>query len=146
MALPADGFDLTDRSTFTHWVTDTVRFSDQDAVGHVNNVAIAAYVETGRLHFAHFVALTEREPDEGWILAHVAIDYLAESNWPGQVEVGCRITRVGTRSITVGTGVFKDDRCIATARSVVAHRRGKQTAPIEGRLRRHMEALLAEGR
>ena len=39
---------LQDRSIYPHWCTDTVRFSDQDAAGHVNNVAICAYLE--RVH------------------------------------------------------------------------------------------------
>ena len=42
---------LQDRSIYPHWCTDTVRFSDQDAAGHVNNVAICAYIETARLTF-----------------------------------------------------------------------------------------------
>ena len=37
---------LQDRSIYPHWCTDTVRFSDQDAAGHVNNVALCAYLET----------------------------------------------------------------------------------------------------
>lgn len=138
----AGGFDLTRPDTYTHWVTDTVRFSDQDGVGHVNNVAIAAYVETGRLYFSHYVALPELGPREGVILAHVAIDYLAESRWPGHVDVGCRISRVGGKSFTVATGVFKDGRVIATAQSVIAYRRGGGTAAIEGGLRARLQALL----
>ena len=31
---------LQDRTIYPHWCTDTVRFCDQDAAGHVNNVAL----------------------------------------------------------------------------------------------------------
>ena len=40
--------DLTDRASFSHWTPVSIRFSDQDPLGHVNNVALAAYVEAGR--------------------------------------------------------------------------------------------------
>ena len=33
------GVDLTDRANFSHWTPVTIRFSDQDPLGHVNNVA-----------------------------------------------------------------------------------------------------------
>ena len=36
---------LQDRSVYPHWCTDTVRFSDQDAAGHVNNAVHWAAVE-----------------------------------------------------------------------------------------------------
>jgi len=42
---------LQDRSIYPHWCTDTVRFSDQDAAGHINNVALCAYLEPARLTF-----------------------------------------------------------------------------------------------
>ena len=42
---------LRDPAFFEFWVEDRVRFSDQDAGGHVNNTAIAQYVETGRVTY-----------------------------------------------------------------------------------------------
>ena len=77
----------------------------------------------------------------GYVLEDVAIDYLAESRWPGHVDVGCRISRVGGKSFTVATGVFKDGRLIATAQSVIAYRRGGGTAVIDGALRERLQAL-----
>ena len=39
--------DLTRRDAFDHWTPVTLRFSDQDSLGHVNNVAYAAFVAAG---------------------------------------------------------------------------------------------------
>ena len=133
--------DLTDPASFRHWVTDTVRFSDQDAVGHVNNVAVAAYVETGRVTHGHELAeALGLDGEEGFVLARLAIDYRRESYFPGEVRVGTRVLRVGTTSYAIGHGVFKDGVCIATAECVLVHRHGTTPAPIEGQLR----ALLGE--
>lgn len=134
--------DLTDPATFSHWVTDTVRFSDTDMAGHVNNVAVATYVETGRLAFVHEVT-ADREPGDGFILGHLSVSYRKESHYPGEVRVGSRVARVGNKSFTVGAGVFKDGACIATAESVVVYRIGTGAAPIPEHLRRPLEALAA---
>jgi acyl-CoA thioester hydrolase len=136
--------DLTDPATFHHWVTDTVRFSDQDAVGHVNNVSIAAYVETGRVSHGYQQVHDAVDEDEGFVLAHLGIDYRRESYFPGEIRVGSRVLRIGRTSYTLGHGVFKDGVCIATARCVLVHRRGRAPAPIAGRLQARLEELLDE--
>ena len=110
--------ELTDRASFTNWTPITIRFSDQDTLGHVNNVAIAAYVETGRVSLIHQFLLRDRYPDLDYALVHVAIDYLAEFHYPGAVDVGGRVERVGTKSFTTGYGLFVGESCVATSRSV----------------------------
>ena len=46
-----DAVDLTNRDSFRHWTPVTIRFSDQDPLQHVNNVAYAAYFEAARTMF-----------------------------------------------------------------------------------------------
>jgi acyl-CoA thioester hydrolase len=53
-----------------------------------------------------------------FILARVIIDYRRELHYPGTVEVGARLIRVGNKSLTTGYGVFRGDACIATSESV----------------------------
>ncbi len=110
--------DLTDRASFGHWTGVTIRFSDEDNLGHVNNVAIAAYVEAGRTMLIHRFLLREKYPDLNYVLVHVEIDYLAEFRYPGIVDVGARVERVGTKSFATGYGLFSGEKCVATARSV----------------------------
>lgn len=110
--------DLTDRASFRHWTPVTIRFSDEDNLGHVNNVAIAAYVEASRTMLIHRFLLREKYPDLNYALVHVDIDYLAEFHYPGTVDVGGRVERVGTKSFATGYGLFVGEKCVATARSV----------------------------
>ena len=42
-------FDLTDRSLYPVWSQTTVRYSDLDPNNHVNNGAIGAFFEDGRV-------------------------------------------------------------------------------------------------
>src|SRR5215831_6094977 len=63
----APGARMTDtqhRAGYPHWTTVTLRYSDQDSMGHVNNVSYAAYVEAGRVAFEHahmFPLLAKRQ-------------------------------------------------------------------------------------
>ena len=138
--------DLTRRESFSHWTAVTIRFSDQDSLGHVNNVAIAAYVEAART--ALIYELIRRGGVEGleFILARVCIDFLRELHYPGTVEVGSRLVRLGNKSITTGYGVFVGNDCVATSECVnvffdLATRR---TVEPPASLRALLEAALEE--
>ncbi|MFM9939154.1 MAG: acyl-CoA thioesterase [Hyphomicrobiaceae bacterium] len=118
-------FDLTKRGTFRLFTPVTIRFSDTDALGHVNNVATAAYVESARCEIFYKLMREGGLDSRGsgdehidFVLARVAIDYRKEYFYPGTVEVGVRFIRLGNRSITTGYGVFIGDTCHATAESV----------------------------
>jgi acyl-CoA thioester hydrolase len=139
--------DLADVGLYHHWADDVVRFCDTDQAGHVNNVAIAAYVETGRLLFDRQVIEAVAEGLEGEefraILANLTVNYLAESFWPGTVRVGTRLIRIGSSSLTTAHGVFREDgRCIATATCVLVNRSGGRSAPMGPVTRERLAALL----
>jgi acyl-CoA thioester hydrolase len=112
--------DLTDPGRYDHWIAEHVRFSDTDAVGHVNNVAFTAYVESGRVAYAFDLA--DRIGDVGltsMVLRRLEVDYLSEAHYPADLRVGSRLLRVGRTSLVVGTAVFVGERCLCTARSVL---------------------------
>lgn len=111
--------DLNRRESFRHWSPVTIRFSDQDSLAHVNNVALAQYFEVGRTAFVYDVIRAAGcEGRIEFILARLVIDFKRELHYPGAVEVGSRLTRLGTKSLTTGYGIFKDEVCIATSEAV----------------------------
>ncbi len=112
------GCDLTRRETYRHWTPVTIRYSDQDAMAHVNNTALATYVEAART--AYIYDLIQKGGMQGleFILARLIIDYRRELHYPGMVEVGARLIRVGNKSLTTGYGVFKGGECVATSECV----------------------------
>jgi len=109
--------DLTDAATFRHWTPVSLRFSDQDSLGHINNVAYAAYVEQGRVALIDKLLRTRGDGID-YILASVQIDYRREMHFPGTVDIGGRLLRIGNKSISTGYGLFKDGVNVATASSV----------------------------
>ena len=138
--------DLTDAGTFRHWTPVSLRFSDEDSMGHINNVAFAAYVEQARVAFID-AFLRNRGEGIDYILASVNIDYRREMHFPGTVDIGARLIRIGNKSITTGYGLFKDGENVATAGSVNVFfdtKNGK-TIPIPDNLRSILDKELAAG-
>lgn len=111
-------FDLTRRGTFADFTSVTIRFSDQDSMGHVNNVSFAAYIEAARTMLVQGLLDQFDHPGLDFILARVVIDYRRELHYPGTVDVGARLIRLGSKSLTSGYGVFRGDECVATSESV----------------------------
>lgn len=110
--------DLKSRAFFSTWAEVSIRYSDQDSMGHVNNVAIAQYIEVARTKLIYGLVRQFDHKSLEFVLAHVAIDYHQEFHYPGTVDVGALILRVGNKSLTTGYGVFLGDVCVASARSV----------------------------
>ena len=149
MSDPAETLpDLTEAASFKRWTQVSLRFSDQDSLGHINNVAYAAYVEQARVALIDSL-LRSRGKGAGidYILANVRIDYRREMHFPGAVDVGARLLRIGTKSITSGFGLFKDGVNVATATSVNVFfdPATKKTVTIPDALREILETELTGG-
>lgn len=79
-----------------------VRFSDLDAMGHLNNARYITYFEEGRAAwFRECVGMPAESTAYPVIVARIEIDYLAPVA-PGQwVRVYTRCSRIGNKSITI---------------------------------------------
>ena len=111
--------DLKDRATYAFWWSENIRFSDTDMVGHVNNVAFAALLESGRTAYSHESRFARGPANTQVVMARNEIDYLRELHWPGTVDIGSRVTAVGNRSYRIASGVFLGDACICTGVAVL---------------------------
>ena len=109
-------YDLKVRATYATWTTDSVRYADLDPNGHVNNGAVNQYFEDGRVHFR-----SERMPflgDKlftGFAVGRFTATYHAALSYPATVEIGTVVTRIGGSSFDLGQGIFRGDKCVATA-------------------------------
>lgn len=113
-----DVVDLTKKDSFRHWTPVTVRFSDQDPLQHVNNVAYATYFEAARTMFLGGLLKADENVGIDFVLARLVIDFIKETHYPNTVHVGTRVIKLGNKSITTGYGCFVGDECIATSESV----------------------------
>lgn len=104
---------------FTAIATDTIRFGDTDRLGHVNNAVFSTFLETGRVQLLYDAARPLRDEGCEYVIARLALDYRAEINWPGTIQIGTRMLSVGRSSMTLAQALFQDDRCVATAETVL---------------------------
>ncbi len=98
---------------------DKLRYGDTDRQGHVNNAVFATFLETGRVELILDADKGLLAPGRSFVLARLEIDLVAEIHWPGTVEIGTAVTKVGRSSIALEQGIFQDGRLCARGVSVV---------------------------
>ena len=57
--------------------------------------------------------------EAAFVIANLNLNLLAEINWPGRVEIGTAVSKVGNSSIRLFQGLFQDGRLVATAETVI---------------------------
>ncbi len=107
-----------ERSAYQYFTPVTLRYSDQDPMNHINNVAISAYLESGRVGFFHQFFKGVDLPPRGLVLASMTVDYLNEILYPKTVEVGGKLAAVGERSLTTHYAIFQGDKCCVISQSI----------------------------
>ena len=116
---PLNEPQLKQRAAYGHWIHEHVRWSDTDMAGHANNLAFAAFAETGRAILLRRFMAPDADPRALLVLAEFRIKYLSEAYWPSEVDVGTGVSTIGTRSCRMVQGLFIGEQCIAVAESVL---------------------------
>ncbi len=132
-------------------VSIPVAWGEMDAFQHVNNVAYARWLETGRIAYFGRLGFLERMKAEGVgpILAKLTIEYRRPVTFPDTVRVDVTTTRIGRSSFTLGYRVRSEAQQaeVVTAEDVIVvmDYRAARTAPVDERLRVAITALEASG-
>ena len=98
----------------------TVRWSDLDSYGHVNNVKYYDYVQEARISLVS--STVGWEPEAVWMVVRQDLEYLKPIDFRTQpYEVGTAVSAIGNRSFTVAAEVSdpESSTVFATARTVV---------------------------
>ena len=110
---------LLQRVLFPHWASEHVRWSDTDMIGHVNNLAFAAYLATGRALFLRHFTIAAAPSRALFVLGEITIRFLGEAHWPADIDAGTGVVEIGRRTLRLAQGLFDGERCIATSESVL---------------------------
>ncbi len=98
----------------------TVRFSDTDMMGHVNNAAYNVFLEDARIAFFRSL-MTDRGEQffgRGLIVARVEIDYVKPIFFGNPLEAEVCILAVGRSSFQVGYVLRQQGHVVARAMTV----------------------------
>ena len=104
---------------FPYRLTDNVRFGDLDPNQHVNNAVYATYFETGRVTLMKDPRHGLLQEGLAWIMVRLDMHFRAELRWPGTIELGLGVVRLGRTSVTCEQVVFSEGRCVASATAVM---------------------------
>ncbi len=138
---------VTPPAGFRHHYPLQVRWSDMDALGHVNNARFLTYLEQARIHYVRDLKLWEGKPDKlGLIIAKVVIDFKLPLFATDDVHVFTRTVRLGRRSLETEQWVARlgDDQLEIAAQAritiVVYDYAANQSTPIPEAWRALMRA------
>lgn len=101
----------------------TVEFRDLDAVGHVNNAAYFAILETARLAFWTHLTGAKTVEDYPFIMARAECDYETPAFFLEALEISVWPSSIGTSSFAFDYRVIAaaSGRLVAKARTVQVH-------------------------
>jgi acyl-CoA thioester hydrolase len=124
--------DLRARNLHCAFTRETLRYSDHDEQGHVNNAVYATLLEAGRVAFLQGEGSPARPEGCIYVMAKLIITYHAELTWPGEVDIATSVLGIGRSSFTIGGGVFKGMQCFATSESVMVlmDRNSRKSEPL----------------
>ena len=116
------------------------RFSDTDALGHVNNAVLPAWFEGARDPI--FRLFTPELDLSNWplILAKIDVTFHAETYYGQPVEIRTYVRRIGGASFDVFQQSWQGDKLTASGTAVMVHfnNQTKKSSPIPDEVREQL--------
>ncbi len=98
------------RSSYVAWDSATLRWADIDVYGHMNNARYFELIDTVvNDHLAAAVGTDIRKLPAIGVVAEVSCRYFAEVTYPGSLDLGIYVERLGSSSIVYRVGIFQGD-------------------------------------
>jgi acyl-CoA thioester hydrolase len=110
------------RASYRHFTRITLRWADNDAYGHVNNVVYYAWFDTAVNEWLVANGLLDiAGGDPIGLVVETGCRYFAPLAYPGTIEVGIALDRLGTSSVTYRLGVFAEGSDVPAAEGRFTH-------------------------
>ena len=134
------------RDDYRWFMTIAMRWADNDAYGHVNNTVYYEWFDTAVNHWLIEAGLLDIEQgDPIGLVVETGCAYFASLSFPGDVEVGIAVERLGTSSVTYRIGVFASGVTEPAAQGHFTHvyvgRSNRRPAPLPDAWRAKLETL-----
>jgi acyl-CoA thioester hydrolase len=99
------------------------RLGNTDCLGHINNCALAQWVETARQPFFNEAIKNPEGIPQSWnlIMAHSDYDYLAQMHFPFPVEVRTYVSKIGHSSFTLTHDMYQKGVHTARCHAVLVY-------------------------
>ena len=136
--------DTATPRSYPYRITEKLRYCDTDRQGHVNNAIFSTFCESGRVPFLYDPSRGLPPPGSQFVIAQLTLNFIEEINWPGEVEIGTGVARIGRSSLTLNQSIFFEGRVVGTADSVIVlmDEATRKSTPLPDEARKTFEALM----
>ena len=134
------------RAEYPHFTSLPTRWMDNDIYGHVNNALYYAFFDTAINEY--LIARGGLDISAGAVVAFAAesqCQYLRPLAFPGAVEIGLRVGKLGNSSVRYELAIFKQGEDSAAAAGYFVHvfvdRETQRPVPIPTEIRAALARL-----
>jgi acyl-CoA thioester hydrolase len=134
------------REAYRWFMKIATRWADNDAYGHVNNTVYYEWFDTAVNAWLVEAGLLDIERgDPIGLVVETGCSYFSPLSFPGEVEVGIAIDRLGTSSVTYRIGIFGAGSAQPSAQGQFTHvyvgRAARRPEPLPAAWREKLETL-----
>uniref|UniRef100_A0A7S3PPZ3 Thioesterase domain-containing protein n=1 Tax=Aplanochytrium stocchinoi TaxID=215587 RepID=A0A7S3PPZ3_9STRA len=134
--------NLPTRENYAHFVKLQTRWNDMDSFSHINNVIYYQFMDD---------AVNKHLLDNNIGIEHTrfvassSCNYLKPLTYPGDIDVGLRVSKLGNSSVTYDIGIFGSEESTPAAQGRYVHvyidNKTENPTPIQGKVRDVLSAL-----
>ncbi|HVY13959.1 MAG TPA: thioesterase family protein [Rhodopila sp.] len=109
------------RADYRYFTSITTRWNDNDQMMHVNNAVYYMYFDTAQTTFYIQRGLLDMRRTSPYVVAESGCRHFTEISYPDVLTIGIRVAKLGTSSVRLEMGLFRNDADIASAESYFVH-------------------------
>jgi len=138
---------LINRSDYKCFYSISTRWTDNDIYGHINNITYYSYFDTAvNQYLIENASLNIQDsPIIGYVV-NSNCNYLSGISFPGIIDVGIVVKKLGKTSVTYEIGIFKDGESKVSAYGEFIHvfvnRSEKKSVPIPDNILKSLKLIL----
>ena len=110
------------RDDYAYFIALPTRWMDNDIYGHINNALYYAFFDTAVNEY--LIAAGRLDINSGPVIAFAVESqcrYLRPLAFPGVIDIGLRVGKVGNSSVRYELAIFKQDEPFAAAAGYFVH-------------------------
>ncbi|MCK8136557.1 thioesterase family protein [Pseudoalteromonas sp. 2CM28B] len=95
------------------------RFSETDALGHINNTVLPVWFEAARVPIFKFFTPDLNPHNWKLIIAKVEVSFVGELFYAHEVKINTSIEQIGNSSFVIRQEAWQQDKCCAIGKTVM---------------------------
>ena len=138
----------TSRNDYPYFGTMPTRWGDNDAYGHINNVAYYAFFDSAvNRHLIESGVLDVASSSIIGLVVETRCSFFSSVQFPDTVHVGLQVSHLGNSSVRYAIGLFRNDDPQACAVGLFVHvyveRASNRPVPVPPAVRAALRPLMA---